>query len=220
MYLSLGISVFWVLCFGTIDMLYSIDYANIAFYSISSIGGLLGYTYFPTEISPITGQWWVSSTLSQLSVSFFVFDILVCIRNKSQNIYILHGICGGIACSIPFYFGYFPKYWLLLMTYEFSSICLCASRLISPTNTTMLQINKILFVLAFFVFRIVFGTYISIYILHQIFTRQIMIESSTVNSITIFLALFFGILNYYWFLQIINKFAQEWIQYQAVLPNC
>jgi hypothetical protein len=208
MFLSLGISSLWVLFFSTIDRCFSNDYANITFYTISSVGGLIGYTYFPTEISPITGQWWVSSTLSQLSVAYFVFDVISCIRNKNEKIYIFHGIFGGIACSFPYYFGYFAKHWLFLMSYEFSTIFLAASRMLDPKNTAMVQLNKIFFALSFFVFRIIFGTYITIDIMYQIYTREIIIESVFVNNMSFFLILFFGILNYYWFFKIIKKITR------------
>ena len=202
---SFYISTTWFLFFCVIDKFYSNNHVNLLFSILSSIGGLYGYLYFPSDINMNYGNWWFSTHIIQMTLSYFTYDIFACIYHHFGTLFLLHGMMSFITYYSCFQ-GYFPKYGMFFLTYEFSTIFLSLTKIINPKYNFLIMVNQILFAIFFFIFRILWGTIVSIEAIQFLLLET---ENIIVNNTMLFLTICFIILNQYWFYKVVKKIYKK-----------
>jgi hypothetical protein len=160
------------LTFVCIDRVFSNILVNLLFYIIVSSGGLIGYIYFPTIQ--------IHSPIFEITLSYFVYDILACFYYKFDTIFLFHGIMAFIIYFLCYYFEYYTSEGLFFLTYEYSTIFLNLMKVIPQTSNynTLVKINNSLFATTFFIFRIYFGTFMSISFINNV-TNELLYYNST-----------------------------------------
>jgi hypothetical protein len=165
------------------------------FFSIfASISGLYGYLYFPVTFSNL---------IFSYTLSYFFYDIIAAIYYKFEPIFIFHGIISFIVYLLSIY-GYYPKHALFFLSYEFSTIFLSAMKILPKNSLLLHKINNLLFFFTFFIFRIFFGTIVSVEFI-QLVVKELQEKMDILKLFLLSINGMFFVLNYYWFYKIIKK---------------
>ena len=133
---------------------------HLLFYISSAVLGSYGYLQY----NNIPQSY--SLNVINYACSYFLFDIYCCIIYKFDSIFLFHGIISFLSYLLVTQ-QYYLRYSMFFLTYEYSSIFLILMKIIPPHQTILLNINNLFFIITFFVFRILFGTYISIQFIQE-----------------------------------------------------
>jgi len=146
--------------FGILNAFIPYQNIHLLFYISSAVLGSYGYLQYNNI--PLS----YSTNVTNYVCSYFLYDICCSIIYKFDRIFLFHGIISFFA-YLSATQQYYLRYSLFYLTYEYSSIFLILMKMISPHQQVLLNINNLLFIITFFLFRILFGTYISIQVIQE-----------------------------------------------------
>tara|TARA_B100000214_G_C23798302_1_gene549130 strand:- start:190 stop:774 length:585 start_codon:yes stop_codon:yes gene_type:complete len=139
--------------------------------------------------------------------NLFIFSILIPKYRTFGNF--IHHISTAFSAFLCFigYFHYFASYYAIYV--EISTIFLTFNEIINITGYDMhifKILNKILFVISFIFFRIIFWTLNTLFLLK---ITYILFKNDHINNIIIIINIaniILSIMQYYWFIKIIKKY--------------
>ena len=162
------------------------------------------YLTFPEDIDPIYGFYLPATYVFNIALGYFLYENILNFSTQSLISEKLHGIAAFMVYSLGYITNLFSKYAIFYLTYEISTIFL------NKAQTSNNLVYKILFVLTFFVFRIILGTFVSYDFVSRVYDElssyfENKIILYYVFCVMIMLCIFFVGLNYFWFYKIMKK---------------
>lgn len=147
-----------------------------------------------------------SQFFMHISRGYFLWDLYVCLTDVKNNgiAFVFHAIiCFSGFCifSIPYY----QYYGMIFLLYEFSSPYVHIMYFLLKLDldkTIIFKIIQTIFVSAFFIVRIIMGSYHGV-----MFTYCMINDTNLIGYISAVLLFGSTILNYFWFYKIVCKIA-------------
>ena len=199
--------------FFYLNKFYGQIFTSEFFATIISILSLLSLYFYPCNLDIIYDPNSEYINLFNITIGYFIYDLYICLYTKETMQFIFHGFI-GILFAIISSFGYFANQGLFFLMYEFSTIFIHKAK-----NPSYSDIWKILFILTFFIFRIIIGSYVSFKCLNLLSNiDNIWLQNNLINYNPSYDSSYFGFiyliiifiilllcLNYFWFYKIIRR---------------
>jgi len=153
---------------------------------------------------------WPIAGLLLISFIYFLTDFLMMIiRNKPRKIYMIHHLVGMFSIIITYVHYYvLIKYLLAYLMYELSTplmnICLDNRRALSPVRSAYATIIEFSFFIIYSLVRIIFGTYLTLYVVPIVYN----LDNCMAKFIVIF-PIILQILNYWWYIKLIRMLRKK-----------
>lgn len=162
------------------------------------------YSTFPENINPIYGYYWPTNYICRYALGYFLYENIINLTTQTSLSIKLHGLICLTVYLLGYYIQLFSKYGIFYLTFEVSTIFL------NKAKTSNNYLYQFMFVLTFFIFRIVLGTIVTYdFILKTSHELSWNMENNPtlyyVYCVLIIMSMSFMALNYYWFCKIMKR---------------